>query len=118
VNKPETHNGNLAELPPALLPLTRDERWVAWTWEYRANKDGSGKWTKVPRVAEAMNPEFFAALLTVGKAKNGIAISNENLGYWLRANKDRIINGECLEKGSVKHGTVAWRLNDHAEKKS
>jgi primase-polymerase (primpol)-like protein len=55
VNKPETHNGNLANLPPALLPLTEDARWVAWTWEYRANKDGSGKWTKVPRVADRPN---------------------------------------------------------------
>ena len=30
--KPITHNGDLANLPPALQPLTRQDRWVVWPW--------------------------------------------------------------------------------------
>jgi hypothetical protein len=51
VDKPQTHHGNLYALPQALLPLTKHARWVGWCWEWRANKDGSGKWTKVPHVS-------------------------------------------------------------------
>jgi hypothetical protein len=32
------------KLPPALLPLTQQRRWVIWKWEQR----GNGKWTKPP----------------------------------------------------------------------
>jgi putative DNA primase/helicase len=47
--KPQTHNGNLAELPSALAPLTDETRWVNWSWELRKNKDGKQEWTKPPR---------------------------------------------------------------------
>ena len=36
--------GDPTKLPPALLPLTRQRRWVIWKWEQR----GNGKWTKPP----------------------------------------------------------------------
>ena len=56
--KPKTHNGDLANLPAALAPLTEQRRWVNWSWDWRARKDGGGKWTKPPRQAHA--PEQFA----------------------------------------------------------
>src|SRR5262249_22495060 len=52
--KPQTHNGDLTHLPPALLPLTEQERWVIWDWELRKTKAGE-KWTKPPR--QAGNPK-------------------------------------------------------------
>src|SRR5262245_36289247 len=48
--KPQTHNADLAHLPPALLPLTEQRRWVVWDWELRKTK-----WTKPPR--QARNPK-------------------------------------------------------------
>ena len=48
--KPKTHNGDLAHLPSALMPLTEERRWVVWPWEWRAVKNGAGKWTKPPRM--------------------------------------------------------------------
>ena len=62
-NKPETHNGDLANLPKALEPLTEQLRWVNWNWEPRTDRDGNVKWTKPPyqprdprRKAESDNP--------------------------------------------------------------
>ena len=49
--KPRTHNADLAHLPPALIPLTAQERWVVFSWELRATKNGKEKWTKPPRQA-------------------------------------------------------------------
>jgi primase-polymerase (primpol)-like protein len=42
-SKPETFNGDLANLPEALEPLTRLHRWCVWKWEWKQDK-----WTKVP----------------------------------------------------------------------
>ena len=39
-DKPETHNGDLANLPPALAQLLGERRWVVWRWELRHRKDG------------------------------------------------------------------------------
>jgi hypothetical protein len=44
--KPQTFNGDLAHLPVALAPLTKERRWVVWRWELR-----KGRWTKPPRQA-------------------------------------------------------------------
>ncbi len=44
--KPETHNGDLRNLPLALQPLTQFKRFVAWRWEWRQKEF---KWTKPPR---------------------------------------------------------------------
>ena len=52
--KPKTHSGNLANLPPALQPLTLQDRWVVWPWEPRTKKNGEVEWTKPPR--QARNP--------------------------------------------------------------
>jgi hypothetical protein len=41
--KPQTFNGDLADLPPALAPLTQLPCWVVWKWEQRKSK-----WTKPP----------------------------------------------------------------------
>jgi hypothetical protein len=49
--KPQTFNGDLANLPVALAPLCQHERWVVWSWEYVVNKNGVGRWTKPPRQA-------------------------------------------------------------------
>jgi primase-polymerase (primpol)-like protein len=35
-------------LPPALLPLTEQNRWLVWRWELRTNTKGKPKWTKPP----------------------------------------------------------------------
>jgi primase-polymerase (primpol)-like protein len=49
--KPRTYNADLAHLPPALGPLTEQQRWVVWPWELRTTKGGKEKWTKPPRQA-------------------------------------------------------------------
>jgi hypothetical protein len=56
--KPKTFNCDLANLPAALAPLTEEKRWVVWSWEWRATKNGGGKWTKPPQMAS--NPRFKA----------------------------------------------------------
>src|SRR5215212_6386011 len=43
--RPETHQGDLRCLPPALAPLVAERRWVVWKWEL---KNAKGKWTKPP----------------------------------------------------------------------
>jgi putative DNA primase/helicase len=48
IDKPKTYNGDLTKLPPALLPLTKEQRWVTWRWEIVRKKDGTEKWTKEP----------------------------------------------------------------------
>ncbi len=37
-DKPGTYQRNLAELPPALLPLVEREQWVGWRWDDRGEK--------------------------------------------------------------------------------
>jgi hypothetical protein len=54
--KPQTFNGDLANLPAALERLTAEPRWVVWRWEPRRKKsgaldldvNGAPKWTKPP----------------------------------------------------------------------
>src|SRR5262249_28627887 len=54
--KPQTYNGDLGKLPPALAHL-RDERiWLCWRWVLNEKKT---KWTKPPRRAD--NPDFNAS---------------------------------------------------------
>ena len=52
--KPKTYSADLARLPPALQPLTQQDRWVIWPWERRAKKNGDVEWTKPPR--QVRNP--------------------------------------------------------------
>ena len=44
--RPGTVQGDLANLPKALDALKPLRRWVSWSWEWRVNKSGNGKWTK------------------------------------------------------------------------
>jgi hypothetical protein len=49
LQKPQTYNGDLENLPAALERLTAEPRWVVWKWELRRNKSGErAKWTKPP----------------------------------------------------------------------
>jgi hypothetical protein len=57
-DKPKTHQGDLAHLPAALVPLTKENRWLNWRWEWRARKNGGGKWTKPPY--QSCNPDRHA----------------------------------------------------------
>jgi AAA domain/Primase C terminal 2 (PriCT-2) len=43
--KPQTYNGNITKLPPALAHLRAEKVWLCWCWFENAN----GKWTKPPR---------------------------------------------------------------------
>src|SRR5262245_4312341 len=45
--KPQTHCKDLANLPPALLPLAEQKRWVVWDWQLRQTKLAE-KWTNPP----------------------------------------------------------------------
>lgn len=44
--RPGTVQGDLANLPKALDVLKPLRHWVGWSWEWRVNKGGNGKWTK------------------------------------------------------------------------
>jgi hypothetical protein len=46
-NRPNTTQGDLANLPPALQPLTKRPQWTGWRWA----QNGKGKWQKPPCVA-------------------------------------------------------------------
>jgi primase-polymerase (primpol)-like protein len=53
--KPETVNGDIGNLPRALLPLSELRNWVNWTWR----PDKNGRWTKPPLRAD--QPDSLAA---------------------------------------------------------
>jgi primase-polymerase (primpol)-like protein len=89
ISKPKTYCADLGRLPAALLPLTREKRWVVWRWTYK-----DGKWTKPPFKANnpsdhAQNDDpatwssYDAALAAVaaGKADGiGYALTGDGLG--------------------------------------
>jgi putative DNA primase/helicase len=47
MDKPKTHNSDLAHLPTALQPMTEEKRWVNWSW-VRRETNGKVRWTKPP----------------------------------------------------------------------
>jgi AAA domain len=53
--KPTTHQRDLANLPPALLPLIERDQWCVWRWTQLPN----GKWQKPPFMA--VQPERHAS---------------------------------------------------------
>ncbi|WP_439394972.1 hypothetical protein ACRQ5Q_38340 [Bradyrhizobium sp. PMVTL-01] len=55
VSKPRTFHSDLANLPAALLPLTKLKRWVVWKWQERQDQTGKVKWTKPPFQARHPN---------------------------------------------------------------
>lgn len=70
-NKPQTFQGNLANLPPALQPLQAIPNWVMWKWQFQNNK-----WTKVPYrsnggKASTTNPESWSSYETCIAALSG-----------------------------------------------
>src|SRR5215831_14040251 len=52
--KPQTYNGDLTELPPALMHLRDEKVWVCWRWLQNGKK-----WTKPPYRAD--DPEQHAS---------------------------------------------------------
>ena len=48
-DQPRTFNGDLAALPAALRPLTKQKRWIVWRW---VQKKPGAKWTKPPYRAD------------------------------------------------------------------
>jgi hypothetical protein len=56
MNKPQTHTGDLEGLRqlPGFADLILQKRWVTWKWEWRADKNGGGKWTKPPFQAHGL----------------------------------------------------------------
>ena len=46
--RPVPFQGDLRNLPAALTPLKELPNWVCWSFEWRVDKKGVGKWTKPP----------------------------------------------------------------------
>jgi hypothetical protein len=118
--RPQTFNGDLANLPAALVPLTLQERWVVWSWEWRSGKKGAnGKWTKPPR--QASNPSRFAASndpSTWGSYGDAVAAvvagKADGIGFMLL--KSEIAAGDLDHCRDPETGMVdAWAETLHAE---
>jgi hypothetical protein len=88
MSKPQTFQGDLANLPPALLPLTKQNRWLVWRWELRTNTKSKPKWTKPPyqslipnRNAKSDDPDTWSSHGTaVSTVKRGQA---DGIGFAL-----------------------------------
>jgi hypothetical protein len=70
--KPQTLNGDLHNLPPALAPLVAQHKWVLWQWER-----GKNKWTKPP-----YQPNGYHAKNDDPKTWNSYATVLEALPRW------------------------------------
>lgn len=57
-DRPVPFQGDLRNLPAALTPLKELPNWVCWSFEWRVDKKGGGKWTKPPR--QPRNPQQYA----------------------------------------------------------
>ena len=86
IRKPETHNGNLARLPSALIPLTEETRWVNWSWDLRES-GGVEQWTKLPyrpcdlKLAKSNDSSSWGSYdRAVARYKNGDA---DGIGFML-----------------------------------
>jgi hypothetical protein len=118
--KPRTHNADLAHLPPALVPLTEEQRWVVWPWELRTTKSGKAKWTKPPR--QARDPKHNARSndpTTWGSYSNAVAAVEagkaDGIGYMLKdSNIGAIDLDHCVDKESTKLESWAEQLTNEA----
>jgi RecA-family ATPase len=85
--KPQTYCSDLANLPPALAPLTQQKRWVLWRWELRKNKKtGELKWTKPPlqpdgNFASSSDPSTWSSYEEALDAAE--TINADGIGYML-----------------------------------
>ena len=84
--KPKTYRADFAHLPPALVPLTQQPRWVLWRRELRKAKDGTLKWTKPPlqpsgAYAKNNDPKTWSTYTEALAAID--AVGADGLGYML-----------------------------------
>ena len=104
MEKPRTYNGDLKNLPPALLPLTTHVRWVVWPWELRTTKGGKSKWTKPPR--QARDPSRNARSndpSTWGSYADAVAAVADGIGFMLRGSDIGAIDlDHCVDQESTK----------------
>ena len=120
-NKPDTYNGDLAHLPPALIPLTELARWVVWSWELRATKGGKEKWTKLPR--QALDPSRNARsndASTWGTYTDAVAAvaagAADGIGFMLLGSNIGAIDlDHCRDPESQKLDTWATQLQSEAD---
>jgi len=120
MEKPRTYNGDLKNLPPALLPLTTHDRWVVWPWELRTTKGGKSKWTKPPR--QARDPSRNARSndpSTWGSYADAVAAvadgNADGIGFMLRGSDIGAIDlDHCVDKENAKLVPWAERLHDEA----
>src|SRR5262245_16561713 len=118
--KPRTHNADLGHLPPALVPLTEEQRWVVWPWELRRTKSGKEKWTKPPRQARyprrnarSNDPSTWGSY---ADAIAAVAAGNaDGIGYMLKdSNIGAIDLDHCVDKESTKLDSWAKQLTNEA----
>jgi hypothetical protein len=120
MNKPQTHNGDLGNLPPALLPLTEQNRWVVWPWRLRTTKDGRQKWTKPPRMVwdpsrnarsnDSSTWGGYQAAVDAVKAGNA-----DGIGYMLFGSSIGAIDlDHCVDQNSAKLDLWAEQLHEEA----
>jgi hypothetical protein len=57
-------------------------------------------------------PEFHAALLIVAATRNGLFVSPERLGRWLKSVQGKIVNNLKVMKAGSQHGQPLWQLHD------
>ena len=120
MERPRTHNGNLGQLPAALLPLTRQERWVVWPWELRPTKNGKTKWTKPPR--QVRDPRRNARSndpTTWGSYTDAVAAvlggNADGIGYMLQGSDIGAIDlDHCVDNDNGKLLPWAERLQNEA----
>jgi hypothetical protein len=120
MEKPRTYNGDLKNLPPALLPLTGHERWVVWPWELRTTKAGRQKWTKPPcqardpgRNARSNDPSTWGSYTDAVAAVD--AGNADGIGYMLKGSDIGAIDlDHCVDKDNGKLVPWAERLQNEA----
>ena len=120
MEKPQTCNGDLKNLPRALLPLTAQDRWVVWPWELRTTKGGNQKWTKPPR--QARDPDRNARSndpVTWGSYADAVtavaAGKADGIGYMLQGSDIGAIDlDHCVDRDNGKLVPWAERLQNEA----
>jgi hypothetical protein len=118
ISRPKTYIGDLANLPPALIPLTEQPRWVLWRWELRKDKDGKSKWTKPPlqpNGAYAKNNDP-ATWTTYTAALDAVeAVDADGIGYQLLGERLAAIDlDDCRDESTGRVDAWAQTYLDQA----